>query len=110
MGLRRDIFAPNGDLNVPQTIGNSSQDSQPGPSAFKLPSSAKVTDYLVGLQLDEAIAASQDILVSWPFADGNIADWTQAEAIWWVLFFWIEDIGFRTSMTSLGPFTNEQRD
>ncbi|KAI0924001.1 hypothetical protein AcV5_009377 [Taiwanofungus camphoratus] len=87
VGLRRDIFAPNGDLNVPETIGNSSQDSQPGPSAFKLPSSAKVTDYLVGLQLDEAIAASQDILVSWPFADGNIADWTQAEAIWkYVLF------------------------
>ncbi|KAI0731295.1 actin-like ATPase domain-containing protein [Earliella scabrosa] len=44
--------------------------------------SAKVTDYLVGTQLDEALAAGQDLVVSWPFADGHISDYTQAEALW----------------------------
>jgi actin-related protein 9 len=41
-----------------------------------------VNDYLVGSQLDEALASGQDIIVSWPFAHGGIRDWTQAEAIW----------------------------
>lgn len=44
---------------------------------------AKVNDYLVGASLDEALEAGHDVLVSWPFADGDIRDWTQAEAIWW---------------------------
>jgi hypothetical protein len=43
-----------------------------------------VNDYLVGAQLDEAIAAGLDIVISWPFADGDVRDWTQAEAIWYV--------------------------
>jgi actin-related protein 9 len=46
------------------------------------PSSLKVSDYLVGPQLDEAIAAGQDLLISWPFIEARIVDWTQAEAIW----------------------------
>lgn len=46
--------------------------------------SAKVHDYLIGPQLDEALEAGQDIIVSWPFADGDIRDWTQAEALWYV--------------------------
>lgn len=46
--------------------------------------SAKVHDYLIGPQLDEALEAGQDITVSWPFADGDIRDWTQAEALWYV--------------------------
>ena len=45
---------------------------------------AAVKDYLVGAALDEALASGQDIVVSWPFADGDVSDWTQAEAIWWV--------------------------
>jgi hypothetical protein len=45
---------------------------------------AAVNDYLVGAQLDEAITAGQDLLISWPFADGDVRDWTQAEAIWYV--------------------------
>jgi hypothetical protein len=45
---------------------------------------AAVNDYLVGAQLDEAIMAGQDLVISWPFADGDIRDWTQAEAIWYV--------------------------
>ena len=44
-----------------------------------------VSSYLVGSQLDEALASEQDISVFWPFADGEISDWTQAEAIWCVL-------------------------
>jgi actin-related protein 9 len=44
-----------------------------------------VTDYLVGQQLEEAIATGQDVIISWPFAKGDVADWTQAEAIWFVL-------------------------
>ncbi|KAF9462943.1 actin-related protein [Collybia nuda] len=48
---------------------------------------ASVNDYLVGAQLDEALASGQDISISWPFADGDVRDWTQAEAIWkYVLF------------------------
>ncbi|KAG6334195.1 hypothetical protein ID866_4895 [Astraeus odoratus] len=48
---------------------------------------AKVHDYLVGTPLDEALAAEQDVLLSWPFADGDVCDWTQAEALWkYVLF------------------------
>ncbi|KAE9399863.1 actin-related protein [Gymnopus androsaceus JB14] len=50
-------------------------------------SNASVNDYLVGTQLDDTLAAGQDIAISWPFADGGIKDWTQAEAIWkYVLF------------------------
>lgn len=45
-----------------------------------------MNDYLVGAQLDEALSAGQDILVSWPFADGDVRDWVQAEAIWCVVF------------------------
>ncbi|KAJ7050524.1 actin-related protein [Mycena amicta] len=48
---------------------------------------ATVKDYLVGTQLDEALATNSDIVVSWPFAEGYIKDWTQAEALWkYVLF------------------------
>jgi len=50
------------------------------------PSTIKVSDYLVGPQLDEALAAGQDLIVSWPFVGAQILDWTQAEAIWRVPF------------------------
>jgi hypothetical protein len=44
---------------------------------------ASVNNYLVGAQLDEAIASGQDVSISWPFADGDVRDWIQAEAIWY---------------------------
>lgn len=44
----------------------------------------KLKDYLVGSQLDDALAAGQDLVVSYPFADGTIEDWVQAEALWCV--------------------------
>nr|GAT42920.1 predicted protein [Mycena chlorophos] len=50
-------------------------------------SAATVKDYLVGTHLDEALSANADIVVSWPFAEGYIKDWIQAEALWkYVLF------------------------
>lgn len=54
------------------------------PSAAPQPQTLKVTDYLVGPQLDDALAAQQDLIVSWPFADGQITDFMQAEALWYV--------------------------
>lgn len=54
------------------------------PSAPPQPQTLKVTDYLVGPQLDDALAAEQDIIVSWPFAEGQITDFMQAEALWYV--------------------------
>lgn len=52
-----------------------------------------MTDYLVGTQLNEALAAGQNISISWPFADGSIKDWTQAEAIWKHVLF--KQLGLR---------------
>jgi actin-related protein 9 len=53
-------------------------------SAAPQPQILKVTDYLVGPQLDDAIAAGQDLIISWPFAEGEIKDFMQAEALWYV--------------------------
>ncbi|PFH51034.1 hypothetical protein AMATHDRAFT_143549 [Amanita thiersii Skay4041] len=50
-------------------------------------SHASVKDYLVGTQLDEALATGQDILISWPFAENTVHDWVQAEAIWKYILF-----------------------
>jgi actin-related protein 9 len=55
-------------------------------SAAPQPHNLKVTDYLVGPQLDDALAAGQEITVSWPFVDGQINDFMQAEALWYVVF------------------------
>ena len=41
-----------------------------------------VKDYLVGPALDDALASGADIALATPFADGQVADWLQAEAIW----------------------------
>ena len=53
-------------------------------SAAPQPQTLKVTDYLVGHQLDDALAAGQELVISWPFADGQIKDFMQAEALWYV--------------------------
>ncbi|KAI9066964.1 actin-like ATPase domain-containing protein [Trametes sanguinea] len=72
VGLRRSIATQNG---------------EEGHSTSKAPVSAKVTDYLVGSQLDEALATEQDIAVYWPFAEGDVSDFTQAEALWKYILF-----------------------
>ena len=65
-------------------------DDLAGPSTSTPPSSVKVTDYLVGVQLDEALAAGQDVIVSWPFEEGDIKDYVQAEALWYALLALIQ--------------------
>lgn len=92
VGLPRDVPTESHYGDTLQVNG-STEDLRPSAStsrASSLPqqsaSSAKVNDYLVGAQLDEALAAGQDIAISWPFADGDVRDWTQAEAIWYPPF------------------------
>ncbi|KAF8972665.1 actin-related protein [Flammula alnicola] len=89
VGLRRNAFQDaTSNLN-----GNSSE--EPLASTSRATSifpqtvvpTAGVKDYLVGTQLDEAIASGQDLVISWPFADGDVSDWTQAEAIWKYILF-----------------------
>jgi actin-related protein 9 len=50
--------------------------------ARKVDSSVKASRYLVGHVLDEALAAGESIRISWPFRNGDIDDWEQAEALW----------------------------
>ncbi|PCH44390.1 actin-like ATPase domain-containing protein [Wolfiporia cocos MD-104 SS10] len=102
LGLHDLLRTPSVDIparvGLPRTLGTNGEDvsmngeAQSGPStshssSANLIAHAKVTDYLVGSQLDEALASGQDVLVFWPFANADIADWTQAEALWkYVLF------------------------
>ncbi len=79
MGLRKGINNDGTVLLHGDTI------PQPSSSTFqRAPLTTKVTDYLVGSQLEEALAAGQDIEVYWPFANEDISDWIQAEAIWYM--------------------------
>ncbi|KAI0658015.1 actin-like ATPase domain-containing protein [Cubamyces menziesii] len=89
IGLHDLLHLPT--VDIPARVGlrrNAlSQNGEEGPSSSKAPISTKVTDYLVGSQLDEALATDQDITVYWPFANGDVSDFIQAEALWkYVLF------------------------
>ncbi|KIK61595.1 hypothetical protein GYMLUDRAFT_166101 [Collybiopsis luxurians FD-317 M1] len=87
VGLRRHASSSNDFQTNTATVENGASSSRASSLPFVVPSNASVNDYLVGTQLDDALAAGQDIAVSWPFADGGVRDWTQAEAIWkYVLF------------------------
>lgn len=66
---------PKRNIGDPSRVSSLPQHSEPN---------ASVNDYLVGAALDEAINAGQDVSISWPFADGDVRDWIQAEAIWYV--------------------------
>ncbi|KAF7370852.1 SWI/SNF and RSC complexes subunit arp9 [Mycena sanguinolenta] len=89
VGLRKSVFTNGAEANGKTNI---SEDPLASTSrASSLPQNgqrnAAVKDYLVGVQLDEVLATESDIAISWPFADGDIRDWTQAEALWkYVLF------------------------
>ena len=67
MGLRRNAF--NG-----ASTSNGAKNNQP---------EARVSDYLVGSTLDEALANGESLEIYWPFAETKIANWNQAEAIWY---------------------------
>jgi hypothetical protein len=55
--------------------------SGPSPSAPAL----KPSSYLVGHFLDEYELAGEEPEIFWPFRDGIISDWVQAEALWYVI-------------------------
>lgn len=80
VGLRRNTFQDVSSLEEPQA--STSRAASAFPQA-QMPT-AGVKDYLVGTQLDEAMNSGQDLIISWPFANGDVSDWTQAEAIWYV--------------------------
>lgn len=92
VGLRKNTSLENNDIYGDTLHVNGSTDdlrsSASTSRASSLPQQsaplAKVNDYLVGVHLDEALAAGQDIFISWPFADGDVRDWTQAEAVWYI--------------------------
>ncbi|KAF8196729.1 actin family [Mycena galopus ATCC 62051] len=89
VGLRKSAFTNGAEANG--RTNNSDDPLASTSRASSLPQNgqrnAAVKDYLVGTQLDEALATDPDIAVSWPFADGDVRDWIQAEAIWkYVLF------------------------
>ncbi|KAJ7173783.1 actin-related protein [Mycena filopes] len=83
VGLRRNAFTngaeANGKSNSDDPLASTSRASSLPQNGQR---NAAVKDYLVGAQLDEALATDPDIAISWPFADGDVRDWTQAEAIW----------------------------
>lgn len=72
-------------MRYTRNVDATSPDRYIGPSTSNAVPQAKVTDYLVGAQLEEALATGQDLIVSWPFAEGGISDYTQAEALWCVI-------------------------
>jgi hypothetical protein len=77
-----------GNKLAPGEAGPSASTSRAASAAPQAqPQTLKVTDYLVGHQLDDALAAGQELVISWPFAEGQILDFMQAEALWYVLFF-----------------------
>ncbi|KAF9526129.1 actin-related protein [Crepidotus variabilis] len=80
VGIRRDAST-----NVEEKMASTSRAG----SMFPQRSIAKaaVKDYLVGQHLDDALARGEDLIISYPFAEGDISDFTQAEAIWKHILF-----------------------
>ena len=72
----------NGSTSKTQTDVSMNGTSSTHPSKPK----PKVSDYLVGTVLDEALANGEDLDVYWPFQSGRIDDWVQAEALWYECF------------------------
>jgi actin-related protein 9 len=74
VGLRRSFLTSvNGSTSTPNP-----RQILPHP-----PSTVRVSDYLVGSVLDEALAAGEDVVVYWPFLNGReVSNWAQAEAVW----------------------------
>ncbi|KAH9036369.1 actin-like ATPase domain-containing protein [Lactarius pseudohatsudake] len=92
VGLRAQHASFEGTYGTRLTAGGSgevglSAANSRAASAVPQSQNLKVTDYLVGPQLDDALAAGQEIVVSWPFADGQITDFMQAEALWKYILF-----------------------
>ncbi|KAG9018007.1 hypothetical protein FRB90_012675 [Tulasnella sp. 427] len=63
-------------------------DGQQALDPSRPPKGLRPSSYLVGQQLDEAIKAGEDLEIWWPFQDGKIGDWVQAEALWKHILFY----------------------
>jgi actin-related protein 9 len=63
-------------------LASTSRTGSTFPQAFA--ARAAVKDYLVGSQLDDALVKGDDLVLSYPFADGDIKDFAQAEVLWYV--------------------------
>ncbi|KAF9477757.1 actin-related protein [Pholiota conissans] len=85
VGLRRNVFRDSASTMLEEPLASTSRATSLFPQTA-VPK-ASVKDYLVGPALDEALASGQDLIISWPFADGDVSDWTQAEAIWKYILF-----------------------
>ncbi|KAG8836095.1 hypothetical protein FRC17_010028 [Serendipita sp. 399] len=81
VGLRRNAF--------PGTSSSNGLLNQRGPAV-------RVSEYLVGTALDDALASGEAIDVYWPFAEGKISDWAQAEAVWKHILF--QRLGIRRQL------------
>jgi actin-related protein 9 len=84
VGLRRNtLLAVHAALNGANGIAVNGSTSSYTNGASSSKPKAKVSDYLVGSTLDEALANKEDVDVFWPFESGNVSDWVQAEALWY---------------------------
>lgn len=71
------------ELNNEENISSGFATPSNGAAAISRQTSSQtathVSEYLVGAQLDNALAAGEDIALFWPFGDGRINDMLQAE-------------------------------
>ncbi|KAF6753037.1 actin family [Ephemerocybe angulata] len=83
LGLHELLKTPSVEFHARVGLRKSGEGNNGEASSSSKPT-AQVNDYLVGLQLDEALAGpdAQDIEVSWPFLTGEVTNWVQAEALW----------------------------
>jgi actin-related protein 9 len=57
---------------------------------------AKPSEYLVGSQLDEALAAGENIEVYWPLEEeDDIRCWAQVEALWYAYHLFSINVAWR---------------
>ncbi|KAG8924267.1 hypothetical protein FRC02_010544 [Tulasnella sp. 418] len=81
VGLRKAdatrLRSENGGMEVDASAASSSK--------LVPPKGLRPSSYLVGTRLDEAVANGDELEIYWPFEDGLVSDFTQAEALWQVL-------------------------
>jgi actin-related protein 9 len=70
-----------------KNTSNAPKEGENGTEADLAKPAARPSSYLVGPQIDEALANGEELDIFWPFEGSNVktggvADWTQAEALW----------------------------
>ncbi|KAG8967406.1 hypothetical protein FRC03_010022 [Tulasnella sp. 419] len=83
VGLRKAdatrLRSENGGMEVDASAASSSK--------LVPPKGLRPSSYLVGTRLDEAVANGDELEIYWPFEDGLVSDFTQAEALWKYILF-----------------------